>query len=203
MWRSLVVASLIALVGALSTMPVRASALLIGNPAFAAEGDTTTTPVGAYQFCASHRGECGPDTPAAAHIDLTEALWSQMIAVNDTINSTVAPETDQDLYGREEVWAYPTTAGDCEDYVLAKRRALIAGDMPASALLIAVVRRTDGEGHAVLMVRTDRGDLVLDNLTGSIVTWDHTPYQYIKRQSELNAGLWVSIKDSRTLVAGR
>lgn len=203
MWRTVSIAAFILFAGELSSLPAGASALLIDNPAFATEGGVTTTPVGAYQFCSSHRSECGRDTPAAAHIDLTEALWSRMVAVNDDVNTTVAPESDQDLYGREEFWAYPTTAGDCEDYVLAKRRALIADGLPASALLIAAVRRADGEGHAVLMVRTDRGDLVLDNLTGSIVTWDRTPYQYLKRQSEFDAGLWVSIEDSRTLTASR
>ncbi len=33
---------------------------------------------------------------------------------------------------------------------------------------MTVVRQAKGEGHAVLMVRTDRGDLVLDNQDGRI-----------------------------------
>lgn len=203
MTRIRLLVAFITLAGALAASPVSASALLVDNPAFAREGGLTTTPFGAYQFCRSHRSECGPDLPAAAHIDLTEALWSQLIAVNDDVNSKIAPESDEQLYGQQEYWTYPTTAGDCEDYVLAKRRALIGDGMPASALLIAVVRRVDGEGHAVLMVRTDRGDLVLDNLTATILTWDRTPYQYLKRQSEVDAGRWVTINDQGALVAGR
>lgn len=185
-----------------SVSPAAATPLLIGDAAFAKEGGITSTPVGAAQFCGSHAGECGPDVPAAAHIELTEGLWAQMTSVNDEVNTRIAPETDQDLYGRDEYWTYPTTAGDCEDYALEKRRELLDRGFPASALLIAVVRRPDGDGHAVLMARTDRGDLILDNLVGTIVTWNRTPYQYVKRQSEFDAGRWVTIEDQRTLVAG-
>jgi predicted transglutaminase-like cysteine proteinase len=73
---------------------------------------------------------------------------------------------------------------------------------PASTLLIAVVRQGDGSGHAVLMVRTDRGDLVLDNQEASIRVWNETPYQYIKRQSQAHAGQWVDMIDTHmTIVA--
>ena len=50
------------------------------------------------------------------------------------------------------------------------------------------------------MVRTDRGDLVLDNQDGYVRLWNETPYQYIKRQSQANAGEWVQIEDSRDVV---
>ena len=40
-----------------------------------------------------------------------------------------APMTDQDLYGRDEVWAYPADAGDCEDFVLLKRKKLYGGKL--------------------------------------------------------------------------
>ena len=72
-------------------------------------------------------------------------------------------------FGREEVWAYPTTEGDCEDFVLLKRRKLINRGWPVGSLLVTVVRQKNGDGHAVLTVLTDRGDLVLDNLNPQVV----------------------------------
>ena len=77
--------------------------------------------------------------------------------------------SDYDIYGKDEVWAYPDKGvGDCEDYVLEKRRELNRLGMSLADLLITVVRKPDGEGHAVLTVRTDKGDYVLDNLTDKV-----------------------------------
>ncbi len=110
------------------------------------------------------------------------------MAVNARVNRTIKPETDEELYHRPEFWAYPTTAGDCEDLVLEKRRELIGKGWPVGALLITVVRQRNGEGHAVLTVLTDRGDVILDNLQQRIRLWSDTDYAYVKRQSSNNAG---------------
>ncbi|MGH6861936.1 MAG: transglutaminase-like cysteine peptidase, partial [Phyllobacterium sp.] len=101
-----------------------------------------------------------------------------------------------------EVWSYPTTVGDCEDYVLLKRRLLNESGIALGNLLITVVRQMNGEGHAVLTVRTDRGDLVLDNLETGIKPWSETNYDYLKRQSTRNSGAWVSINDDRQVLVG-
>jgi predicted transglutaminase-like cysteine proteinase len=116
------------------------------------------------------------------------------------VNATVVPVTDEDLYHVSEFWTYPNGYGDCEDIALEKRRELIEAGWPVSTLLMAVVRQRNGEGHAVLMVRTDRGDLVLDNQVGSIDLWSQTPYKFIKRQSQANAGQWVDMVDEREIV---
>jgi len=79
---------------------------------------------------------------------------------------------------------------------------LINKGLPASGLLITVVRKPDGEGHAVLTVRTDRGDFVLDNLRTDVRLWTDTEYTYLKRQSERHAGLWVSIEMPDRVVVG-
>ncbi len=86
--------------------------------------------------------------------------------------------TDMELYGRDEVWAYPVDAGDCEDFVLLKRKLLIEKGFPVNTLLITVVRKPDGEGHAVLTVRTAQGDYILDNLNNDVKLWNDTPYHY-------------------------
>jgi predicted transglutaminase-like cysteine proteinase len=101
------------------------------------------------------------------------------------------------MWGKEEVWSYPTRAADCEDFVLEKRRRLMAMGIAAGNLLITVLRQPNGDGHAVLTVRTTRGDYLLDNLDGQIRLWSNTNYIFLKRQSEANAGVWLSINDGR------
>ena len=162
----------------------------------------TSQPIGHYRFCQESPQECAATGAGRLAVSLNERLWQQLIDVNSAVNRAIQPITDADLFGEPEVWYYPTVAGDCEDYVLLKRRELINLGWPAGALLITVVRRMDGEGHAVLTVRTDRGDLILDNLQPEIRPWHETSYLYIKRQSDLDAGRWVGIADDRGLVVG-
>ena len=162
----------------------------------------TSQPVGHYEFCQSHAGECAVHNQATERVRLTPQLWNQLVAVNAQVNLAVIPATDEEIYGRPEVWAYPKDRGDCEDLVLLKRRDLITEGWPVGALLITVVRQRNGEGHAVLTVETDRGDLVLDNLQPRVLVWSDTDYQYVKRQSEFNSGQWMAIDDARTTSVG-
>jgi len=80
--------------------------------------------------------------------------------------------------------------GDCEDYQLLKRRMLIEAGLPRRALRMTVVIDENGEGHAVLTVRTDRGDVILDNKSDEVLEWFRTNYRYIKRESAETMG-WV------------
>lgn len=167
------------------------------NAAFAPTLGPTAIPIGHAEFCKVHREECGAyDSPDEVMM-LTEHLWNDLVRINNRFNGEIVPITDQDLYQVGEFWTYPDGYGDCEDFALAKRRALIEKGWSASTLLIAVVRERSGAGHAVLMVRTDRGDLILDNQDSRIRVWNETPYQFVKRQSQANAGEWVLIEDSR------
>ncbi len=177
--------------------PVLASGVDFANPAFAPVSGPTSIPVGAAEFCKSNRGECGP---MAVQVDaemLTDANWQELVAVNDYVNTSVSPVTDEDLYNVSELWTYPAGRGDCEDYALEKRRQLIGLGWDPSTLLMTVVRQANGDGHAVLMVRTDRGDLVLDNQDGRVLVWKDTPYQFVKRQSQTDSRKWVGIDDFR------
>jgi predicted transglutaminase-like cysteine proteinase len=162
----------------------------------------TTQPIGHYEFCLTYANECEQFSNAGAAVYLTRSLWSQIEDVNNQINVMVEPVTDQDLWGLSEKWSYPQKRGDCEDYVLAKRKQLIERGLPASALLITVVRQQNGDGHAVLTVRTDRGDFILDNLESKILLWNKTTYRFLKRQSAKNSGQWVSISDGREILVG-
>ena len=153
-------------------------------------------PIGYLGFCHSFPAECKRhgETDAVA---LSENLWTELVAVNRVINRQIAPVTDLEFYNTEEYWTLPTDYGDCEDYVLLKRQALIRQGWPSGALLVTVVFDEAGDGHAVLIARTDRGDFVLDNKIDPIRIWSQTPYRYVKRQSVSDPDRWVAINDSR------
>ncbi|MCK9551180.1 transglutaminase-like cysteine peptidase [Aquamicrobium sp.] len=168
-----------------------------GN-SFMPTGGRTTQPVGHYEFCQGLPQECRQKTAKKAPVDLTRKLWATIISVNNDVNTSVIPMTDMEIWGREEVWSYPVNGmGDCEDYVLEKRRRLMQAGVPAGNLLITVVRQPNGEGHAVLTVHTSMGDFILDNLESRVLAWSQTQYTYLKRQSAQNSGVWVSITDGR------
>ena len=164
-------------------------------------GGRTTQPIGHYEFCQRETGECSQKTAKKAPVELTRKLWSAIIEINNAVNAAVEPRTDMEIWGKEEVWSYPTNVGDCEDYALEKRRRLMAIGVAPADLLMTVARQPNGDGHAVLTVRTSRGDFILDNLEGKVKLWSETPYTYLKRQSERNSGAWIAIDDSRATIA--
>lgn len=182
--------------GAVTALPASAGATPMTT------GRTTSQPIGHYEFCQQAPGECRPTGRNVAPDRLTEKTWKKMVEVNARVNATIAPRTDYEMWGREEVWSYPVKYGDCEDYVLLKRHELIAAGFRPSNLLITVVLQPNGDGHAVLTARTDQGDFVLDNLVGKVLDWRDTRYRYLKRQSTADAGKWVDIIDQRSKVAG-
>ncbi|KAB2669417.1 transglutaminase-like cysteine peptidase [Ochrobactrum sp. LMG 5442] len=172
------------------------------NSPWMTTGERTSQPIGHYEFCDRYKSECNITSRNSNMLKLTPEIWKQIITVNASVNEKIAPMTDMEAWGREEYWEYPTTVGDCDDYMLLKRRELMALGIPANALLFTVVRQPNGEGHAVLTVRTDRGDFILDNLDTRVLAWNKTDYTYLKRQSTTNTGSWVSIKGDRELLVG-
>lgn len=164
-------------------------------------GGRTSQPIGHAYFCEQLPRECAVRSKKRMAPKLTRKRWKDLVEVNSQSNSSVEPVTDFDLYGVEEHWTYPKSYGDCEDYVLLKRYMLLQRGWPESSLLITVVKQQNGDGHAVLTVRTDRADYVLDNLDGTVRQWDKTPYRFLKRQSTKHTGRWTKIKDRRGQVA--
>lgn len=160
-------------------------------------GTRTTQPIGHYEFCQDNPTECRQRTVKPKPQASTSRFWTMVSRVNTAVNREVAPKTDRQIWGRDEVWSFPTSAGDCEDFVLEKRRRLMALGIPGGNLLITVLRQQNGEGHAVLTVRTVEGDFLLDNLDSRIKLWSETSYVFLKRQSESDSGVWLSISDGR------
>ena len=198
---------------------------ILAEPAGAAEpnpfmtvGAAASPPTGHRQFCSDHPEECllqsGPSagagfSPAPPPVALTTAMILSIAAINTAVNASVQPMSDRVLYGVEEHWDYPRTtakgrtAGDCEDFVLLKRRLLadVDGIAPGD-LLITVVRKRDGEGHAVLTLRTTRGDFILDNLDWRIRDFADTPYRFLKRQDPADPAAWQHVEDGNEIVVG-
>jgi len=158
-------------------------------------GGLTSQPIGHYEFCKHNPGECSIRSAQAVPERMTDGLWERIVEINKRINAAIVPMNDIDIYGQDELWTYPTEGrGDCEDYVLEKRRELAAIGVSLANLLITVVRKPDGEGHAILTVRTTEGDFTLDNLTDSVRDWRETGYRFLKRQSSEDTGRWVAIR---------
>ncbi len=169
---------------------------------FMQTGAVTSQPIGHYEFCRSHKSECDIKSASAPAPRVTEFGWKVINDVNQSVNREITPVTDEELYGQEELWTYPDTAGDCEDIALLKRKRLLEKGFSASDLLMTVVRKPDGEGHAVLTVRTAQGDFILDNLDNEAKIWTKTPYRFLKRQASFNTGRWVTIENGAEVLVG-
>ena len=131
---------------------------------FIAVGESARAPIGWVEFCVEYKSECNTRPTAARDVVLSPKAWTDLVRVNEWVNNHVKPMTDLEHWGVVERWNYPDDGyGDCEDYVLLKRKMLMQAGWPREALLITVVRDKKGEGHAVLTVKTDKGEYVLDN----------------------------------------
>jgi len=169
---------------------------------YASVGATTRAPIGWIEFCVEYRSECRVKPTAPRDVVLTPKVWADMVKVNDWVNGNIKPITDLEHWGVVERWSYPDDGyGDCEDYVLLKRRMLIKAGWPRSALLITVVRDKKGDGHAVLTVKTNRGEFVLDNQEAQILPWTRTGYRFVKRQSQSDPNTWVMLGEPHTAPA--
>lgn len=144
------------------------------------------TPLGYLGFCSTYSSQC---TSQGSHerVQLTPELWQTIRQVNAEVNGRIRPDAAKGAYS----WSLDATSGNCNDYAVQKRKALIDRGLPASALSLSVVVTRRGIGHLVLTVRTDRGDYVLDNLRRAILAWDHTGYRFNRVQSLDNPQAWV------------
>jgi predicted transglutaminase-like cysteine proteinase len=165
-------------------------------------GELTRAPIGWIDFCNSHAQDCDTSAASPRDVVLSAATWRELVRINRHVNTAIKPLTDLEHWGVVEKWSYPDDGyGDCEDYVLLKRRLLIEAGWPRSALLITVVRDKQGDGHAVLTVRTNKGEFVLDNQNDKILPWTETGYRFVKRQSQSDPNTWVLLSHPRPATA--
>jgi predicted transglutaminase-like cysteine proteinase len=181
-------------------VPAAASpAVSSAEPAlYVAVGGVTRAPIGWVEFCAEYRNECATKPSQARDVVLTPKAWTDLVRVNAWVNDNIKPLTDLEHWNLVERWNLPDDGyGDCEDYVLLKRSMLMKAGWPREALLITVVRDRKGEGHAVLTVKTDKGEFILDNQESEVRLWSKTGYRFVKRQSQTDQNTWISLGEPR------
>jgi predicted transglutaminase-like cysteine proteinase len=180
-----------------ATAPAQAAPPL-ERVAYLPVGSTARAPIGWVEFCIEQKQECNTRPSEPRDVVLSPKAWTDLVQVNNWVNSNIKPITDQDHWGVVERWNYPDDGyGDCEDYVLLKRKMLMKAGWPRGALLITVVRDKNGEGHAVLTVKTDRGEFILDNQEAQVLPWNETGLRFVKRQSQSDPNVWVALGDTR------
>ncbi len=170
--------------------------LVTASPAFAAPShllprQAAATPHGAAGLCARYDWACARGRGADI---VTERGFGLLDRVNRKINGQVREITDLAQYRRAEHWALPTRyGGDCEDFALLKKRELIGVGVAPDRLMIATVLDRNRNSHAVLVVRTAAGDLVLDNLDDRVRHWSETGYSFLKMQDPRDPARWNAI----------
>ena len=157
---------------------------------YISEKRRTSAPFAHVMFCAQNPGECAAGG-GASEIFLSPFADKQLRAVNASVNRSIRPVNDRPDQG--DVWQVNVKSGDCEDFALTKRDRLIAMGWSAKALRIAVTKTPAGEGHAVLVVKTDQGDLVLDNRSNAIKGWRDTDLRWLMIQSGDNPRVWYQL----------
>jgi len=163
------------------------AAILIAVTAIALSGTPSMAgskaPLGYQLMCLKTPSECKGG--GSASVKATTDIMGQLTSVNSKVNRSIQPRNDSSA----DVWSVNVSSGDCEDFALTKRRALIKAGLPASSLRIAYVKTRRGEDHAILVVKTSKGDYVLDNLHSSVRPLSQTGYRIIS-QSGANPMKW-------------
>ena len=153
-----------------------------------------TAPYAFHDYCKVNVEDCTINYNEPEAFVMTEEIWTLINKINVKVNKQILDVSDMDKHGKNDVWEIPAdNIGDCEDHVLAKRMLLKQAGLPHRAMRITVVLDTTGQGHAVLMIRTDEGDYILDNLVDHIAkVEDRKEYAFIKRED--GNGYWIWMK---------
>lgn len=132
------------------------------------------------------------------------SLYDMASKVNHLINSQKYI-VDSRNWGQSDYWETPIEffkrGGDCEDFAIAKYTSLRALGVPEERLRIAIVHdKIKDIPHAVLIVYTDRGAIMLDNQMANPVYTSQTeryrPIFSINRQA-----WWLHKAPSATVLA--
>lgn len=191
----------------MAAMGIAASAaaadFTVPRASYAPLGAETSVPYGWLDFCGRQPQECNQPALPPVDVNLTRDTWETLTRINRQVNRAIEPVSNFAHWGTLlDHWDYPTDGkGDCKIYALEKRKELMAAGLPRQALLMTIVRDLNGEGHAILTVKTNRGEFTLDNLTDEIRPWDATGYHFLKRQSQQDPNVWVAIEALKPVVS--
>lgn len=140
-----------------------------------------------------------PGLSESGELILAPQVWALMYRLNGMVNRDIRMRSDDRQYSQVDYWAVESGPGvqygDCEDYALTKRRLLIEAGIPPRVLSFGIVRTSWGELHAILIVKSEQGDLILDNLSADILRWNMTGYDWIKRQMPGDPFDWRRVND--------
>lgn len=175
-----------------------ASPASAGQDAFLKARMTVSAPAGAAGLCGRYPWAC--QTTQAATVRVSDNQLSYAVQLNRQINRSVTSISDQAQYGVLEHWALPTArGGDCEDFALLKKKRLIEAGLNPQMLLISTVLDLQRNAHAVLVLRTARGDFVLDNLRDEVLHWRQTGYTFLRMQDPADPRRWTAVIDGGIL----
>jgi predicted transglutaminase-like cysteine proteinase len=131
-------------------------------------------------------------------------LGDMAVQVNNLINSEPYI-VDNKNWNMGDYWETPieffSRGGDCEDFAIAKYISLMALGVPEDRLRIAIVHDKQKDiPHAVLILYTDDGAMILDNQEKNVVSSNnikhYNPIFSINRHS-----WWLHTKPRNTVVA--
>ena len=187
LWMTAIAAFLVVAMASFGAMAERAAA---GKHLSRYSGGSA--PPGFSGICSRYAWACS--NSGQGNVKTGKSMLSVAQSVNARINRSIAPRTDQQAYGRSEYWTLPDRGvGDCEDYALAKQKALIEQGVPPNRLYLATVVGSPQDPHTVLIMRTGSGDYVLDNLSARVKPWQATRYTFMKMQSSRDRRRWDTV----------
>lgn len=159
------------------------------DPRYMPLGATTLPPIAFTEFCLQKPARCvGTDEVRTIPIN---AHRSELERVHREVNRTINPRIEAESVG--PTWSDEGVSGGCEAYALTKRSRLLDLGYPSGALLLAVGIVPSGAAHLVLVVVSDQGDYVLDNLRATVSLWNKLPYRWVMRSTPKNPKFWQAI----------
>src|SRR6185312_14020563 len=153
-------------------------------------------PVGAKDYCAATPAAaaqpfwdifCQGDT-AAVTVTLTQERWNELASIQNQVDGSIT-------YNPTTSWDPLAAVGDCKTYSAATALALLQHGWPAGALRIATAFVNDGSAqqgasHAVLLVDTDKGTIVLDSRQAGPRPWESLRYIWLSAEIPDGHGSW-------------
>lgn len=166
-------------------------AMACPQAAMSEDKDPIMAPLAFVAFCSKMPAECERRGSVLAEVEITPPLRETLHAVNRSVNADIQPDESVSNVAGTQDWSISPARGDCNDYAVTKRHALISRGLPTSAVRLAAVVTADGQDHMIVVVKAKGGDLVLDNLIPDVVPLSRTGYLLVKEQSGPDPKVWV------------
>lgn len=164
--------------------------------AFLPERSQTVGPFAHALFCTENPRDCKVTRRTRwgrAPLPLSAKRMQELRTVNKKVNAEIVARNDDKSIDFGDKWTLAPKAGDCDDYAVTKRHELVRLGWPERAVRLAITFTASGEGHMVLVVKTNKGDLVLDNRVGTIRPWNKTGLKWKMVQSSNDPRKWLSV----------